>query len=91
MKRLQRIEYDKAGEVLYVTLEDAPSVSQQNFTDNVVLDFAEDGGLIGIELLDPDADLQGVVKDYRLDPHLLDVLAKIRALIPETHERLVLA
>ncbi len=91
MKRLQRIEYDKAGEVLYVTLEDAPSVSQQNFTDNVVLDFAEDGGLIGIELLDPDADLQGVVKDYSLDPHLLDVLAKIRALIPETHERLVLA
>lgn len=77
--------------MLYITLEDAPSVSQRNFTDDVVLDFAEDGDLIGIELLDTDADLHGVIQEYSLDPHILDVLAKIRDLIPEARERLVLA
>ncbi len=91
MKRVQSITYDKTGDVLYIALADTPSSSQRNLTDDVILDFADDGSLIAIELLDPNADLHGVIQDYSLDPHILDVLAKIRDLIPEARERLVLA
>ena len=46
--------------------------------------------MLGIEILDVDADLSGVVQEFGLDPHLLNVLDKVRQLIPEATRELIL-
>jgi hypothetical protein len=64
---------------------------QREYSENVILDFSSESDLVGIEVLDPGTDLTPLVREYDLDPHLLDVLGKFRELIPETRRQLVLA
>lgn len=83
------ITYDKQANALDITLHDGRSVRQQPYTDNVVLDFDSDSNLLSIEVLDLTANLTSVVRDYGLDPHLLEVI--VAGTRPEATKRGVVA
>lgn len=92
MSTAYRYTYDPEANALYIYVGTAAPVWQKEYTDDIVLDFDEKDSLIGIEVLDPGgADLRAVVKDYNLDPHLLNVLEKLKGLMPEAHKELSLA
>jgi uncharacterized protein YuzE len=90
MMQARKITYDREANALYVYLRDVAPVRQKVYADDVILDLAADGGLVGIEVLDPGADLTPLVREFDLDPHLLEVLDRVRSLIPDTHKQLVL-
>lgn len=71
-------------------LRDAPVQRTEERGQNILVDF-DAQGVVGIELLDVDADLSSVMREFGLPPHLLDVLTKLRELIPEAKKELVLA
>jgi uncharacterized protein YuzE len=85
-----RITYDPEAEALYMSFRDGVVGRTEERGEDVFVDL-DAAGLVGIEMLDVDADLTGVVREFGLDPHLLDVLAKLRALIPEAKKELILA
>jgi uncharacterized protein YuzE len=85
-----RITYDPEATALYMSFRDAVIGRTEDRGKDVFVDLDADG-LIGIEMLDVDADLTGVIGEFGLDPHLLDVLSRLRALIPEARKELVLA
>ena len=85
------ITYDKQANALDITLREGRSVRQQPYTDDVILDFDGEDNLLSIEVLDLTADLTSLVRDYGLDPHLLEVIAKVRALASEATKRVVVA
>ena len=91
MTRASKITYDRAANALYIYLRNADSMSQREFSEDIILDLSADGNVVGIEVLDPGADLTGLVRDLGLDPHLLNILDGIRRLIPDTRKQLVLA
>jgi len=91
MTQALKITYDRAANALYIYVRDAESVSQREYSKNVILDLAADGGLVGIEVLDPGADLKPLVNGLGLDPQLADVLDRIRGLIPLASKELVFA
>ena len=45
-----KLSYDKATDSLYIHLSDAPGADAQEVADGVVLDFSEDGALVGIDV-----------------------------------------
>ena len=45
-----KISYDKATDSLYIHLADRPSVDSDEVNDGVVLDFDNDGALVGIDV-----------------------------------------
>jgi len=45
-----KISYDKATDSLYIHLTDRPSVDSDEVNDGVVLDFDNDGALVGIDV-----------------------------------------
>jgi len=45
-----KISYDKATDSLYIHLTDRPSVDSDDVNDGVVLDFDNDGALVGIDV-----------------------------------------
>lgn len=71
-------------------LRDAPVQRTEERGQDILVDF-DAQGVVGIELLDVDADLSSVMREFGLHPHLLDVLTKLRDLIPEAKKELVLA
>ncbi len=91
MTRASKITYDRQANALYIYVRGAESMSQREYSESIILDLGADGQLVGIEALDPGADLTPIIREYGLDPHLLDVLGKIRELIPDTQKRIVLA
>jgi len=87
-----RYAYDREANALYIYIRAAAPVWQREYTEEIVLDFDERDNLVGIEVLDPGgADLRAIVEDYNLDPHLLNVLDKLRNLMPEALKELSLA
>ena len=45
-----RLSYDVATDSLYIHLSERPSADSDEVSDGVVLDYAEDGALVGIDL-----------------------------------------
>ena len=45
-----KIDYDPGTDSLYIHLSDRPSVDSEEVTDNVVLDWDEEGSLVGIDV-----------------------------------------
>jgi uncharacterized protein YuzE len=45
-----RLSYDAATDSLYIHLTDKPSVDSDEVVDGVVLDYAADGALVGIDV-----------------------------------------
>lgn len=86
-----KITYDRAANALYVYVRDAKPHHQREYAKHIILDLAADSSLIGIEVLDPGADLTPLVREFDLDPHVLSVLDRVRDLIPDTKQQLVLA
>jgi uncharacterized protein YuzE len=91
MSPAYKYTYDPEANALYIHVRAAEIASQREYSADIILDLAFDGSLVGIEVLDPNADLQAVVKEFGLDPHLLDTVEGIRKLIPDVHKEFVLA
>lgn len=45
-----KLSYDKATDSLYIHLSDRPGADAQEVSDDIVLDFASDGTLVGIDV-----------------------------------------
>lgn len=45
-----RLSYDEKTDSLYIHLSERPSTDSDEVSDGVVLDYAEDGALVGIDL-----------------------------------------
>jgi uncharacterized protein YuzE len=45
-----KLSYDPQTDSLYLHLSDRPSVASDEVAEGVVLDFAEDGALVGIDI-----------------------------------------
>lgn len=45
-----KLSYDQATDSLYIHLTDRPSVDSDEVSDGVVLDFDENGALVGIDV-----------------------------------------
>ena len=45
-----RLNYDAATDSLYIHLTDTPAVDSDEVADGVVLDYAADGALVGIDV-----------------------------------------
>lgn len=85
-----RITYDSEAEALYIYLRESRPQRTEGRGEDIFVDF-DAQGIVGIEVLDTDADLSSLIHEFGLDPHLLDVLAKLRPLLPEATKELVLA
>lgn len=87
-----RYTYDPTVDALYIYVRTGESATQKEYSEDIILDFDAAGQLMGIELLNPGgADLASIVREFNLDPHLLDVLGKLRDLMPEARKELVLS
>ena len=84
-----KITYDAEAQALYLYFREAQVERTEPRGEDVFVDF-DAAGMLGIEILDVDADLSGVVQEFGLDPHLLNVLDKVRQLIPEATRELIL-
>lgn len=85
-----RFTYDPEAEALYMYLREAEIQRTEERGEDITVDF-DDQGVIGIEVLDVDADLSRVIREFGLNQHILDVLNKLRPLLPEAKKELVLA
>ncbi len=45
-----RLSYDAATDSLYIHLTDTPAVDSDEVVEGVVLDYADDGALVGIDV-----------------------------------------
>ena len=45
-----RLQYDRETDSLYIHLSERPGVDAEEVADGVILDFAEDGALVGIDI-----------------------------------------
>ncbi len=45
-----RLQYDRETDSLYIHLSERPGVDAEEVAEGVVLDFAEDGTLVGIDI-----------------------------------------
>ena len=45
-----KLSYDAATDSLYIHLVDTPAVDSDEVVDGVVLDYADDGALVGIDV-----------------------------------------
>lgn len=61
-----KISYDKEADVLYISFQET-TVTTKELEDGLAVDYAKDGSVAGIELLDA---------HERID-HLADVLKKV--------------
>ena len=84
-----KITYDSEAEALYMYLRDAEAQRTEERGADILVDF-DAQGVVGIEVLDVDADLSPLVREFGLNPHILDVLNKLRPLIPEAKKELIL-
>lgn len=76
-----RFQYDPEAEALYMYLREAEVKRTEERGEDILVDF-DDQGLVGIDILDIDADLSAVIREFGLSPHIVDVLDKLRLLYP---------
>ncbi len=55
-----KIRYDKEVDALYIDLLDLPSLESEEIAPGIILDFSEDGRVVGIEVLNASKKLQEV-------------------------------
>ncbi len=96
MKQAQSITYDKQADALYIQLREGRPAKAHTYTDDVILHLDGTGHPLGVEVLDlttsdPTADLTRLVREYGLDPNLLDAIVKVRALAADATERVIVA
>jgi len=58
-----KLKLDKQADALYLTLDESPAVESEEVSPGIILDYREDGMVVGIEMLylsrrSPGADLQ---------------------------------
>lgn len=60
-----KLHYDAATDSLYIDLADRPSVDSEEVADGIVLDFDDDGQVVGIDIEDASqrVNLQQLVLD----------------------------
>ena len=46
-----KVKYDKEVDILYIKLSDAPVIESDEDKPGVILDYAADGNIVGIEIL----------------------------------------
>jgi uncharacterized protein YuzE len=46
-----RIKYDKESDILYITLSSQPIVESDQEKPGIILDYSENGEVVGIEIL----------------------------------------
>jgi uncharacterized protein YuzE len=87
--------YDPQAAALYIRVVDEDRIrdiaKQREYDHNIVLDLTEGGALIGIEMLDLEADLARLVREFGLDPELLGTIDAIRQTAPHARKELILA
>ena len=61
-----RLSYDQATDSLYIHLSDRVSVDSDEVRDGIVLDYADDGALVGIDVqhASTKADISQVVTNH---------------------------
>ena len=47
-----KVKYDKEVDTLYIKLNDQPIIESEEDKPGVILDYAKDGSVVGIEILD---------------------------------------
>lgn len=47
-----KIKYDKVVDIIYIKLNDQPIIESEEDKPGVILDYAKDGSVVGIEILD---------------------------------------
>jgi len=58
-----KLKPDKKADALYLTLDESPAVESEEVRPGIIVDYREDGSVVGIEMLylsrrSPGADLQ---------------------------------
>jgi uncharacterized protein YuzE len=46
-----KVKYDKEVDILYIRLNDEPIIESDEGKSGVILDYAKDGSVVGIEIL----------------------------------------
>ncbi len=55
-----KIRYDKEVDALYIDLFDLPALESEEIAPGIILDYSEDGRIVGIEVLNASQKLQEV-------------------------------
>ena len=55
-----KIRYDKEVDALYIDLLDLPSLESEEIAPGVIVDYSEDGRIVGIEVLNASQKLQEI-------------------------------
>jgi len=55
-----KIRYDKEVDALYIDLLDLPSLESEEIAPGVIVDYSEDGRIVGIEVLNVSQKLQEI-------------------------------
>ena len=45
-----KVEYDQVTDSMYISFKDVPSAESEEVSDGVVLDFNDDGVIVGIDI-----------------------------------------
>lgn len=61
-----KIEHDREGDWMYIRLTDKAFAKNRVIHDSFVLDIAEDGSIIGIEIISPSAQMDTTEIVYKL-------------------------
>ncbi len=62
-----RITYDPEVDALYIRLSDEPvEVTTQRLSEEVAINYAPDGGIIGIEILDASEYISGLKMERKI-------------------------
>jgi len=55
-----KIRYDKEVDALYIDLLDIPSLESEEIAPGIIVDYSEDGRIVGIEILNASQKLQEI-------------------------------
>jgi uncharacterized protein YuzE len=51
IKKIMKVKYDKEVDILYIRLNEKPVDESDHDKPRIILDYAEDGSVVGIEIL----------------------------------------
>jgi uncharacterized protein YuzE len=51
IKKIMKVKYDKEVDILYIRLNEKPVDESDEDKPGIILDYAEDGSVVGIEIL----------------------------------------
>lgn len=63
-----KVKFDKEFDVLYIRLNDLPLAESDEEKPEIILDYAEDGSIVSIEILNASKNMQQPEKiEYEID------------------------